>query len=738
MSKTDITVGELVDKIRRGELRLPELQRRYIWPATRVRDLLDSLYRGYPSGAILVWESGQGAPEREMAVEQDKDGLGTQFLLLDGQQRLTSLSALVRAEPLRIKGRVRPIELAFNIDHPDGPPSEVLEVDDDGERPIDEVEPEEPVNGDDVPNVLERIRSRAFVVASQGILADPKWIKVSDIFNPSKRDWDLLKPLNVTPSDPAWDRYTRRLQRVRDIARYPYVMHVLERELPYEEVAEIFVRVNSLGMKLRGSDLALAQISARWPNSLDRFEEFAAECERRWFDFDIGLLVRTLVVFATKQSRFRTVNQIPVGLLESSWTRAKEGLRFTVNFLRANAGIENDSLLSSPLLVIPVAVFAMSRSLQMTEVEQRELLHWLFVANSTGHYSASSETILDADLNVLFRGGGPTQLLDLVKQQFGRIRFTDKDFAMRSPRNPLYSTTYLALRHAGAKDWGSGLVISLTHQGRTHAIESHHIFPKAMLADKGFDKAEINEIANLAFISGGKNRMLGIKAPDIYLPLVVKEKGEQSLAAQRIPLAPELWRLENFREFLAARRRDLASAVNEFLDSIAEEGRTTADPVSLIVGGETDAVEFKETARFNRHTGAADKAMEGAVAKTVAGFLNGRGGTLFIGVNDQGVVVGIVADLGTLTARPDVDGYQQFLRQMLSDRLGAATCAHLDVSFPVVDDRQVCMVRVPLAGKPAYLTEGSVQQFYVRIGNTTRPLNIGEAHEYIRTRFPSP
>jgi hypothetical protein len=146
-----------------------------------------------------------------------------------------------------------------------------------------------------------------------------------------------------------------------------------------------------------------------------------------------------------------------------------------------------------------------------------------------------------------------------------------------------------------------------------------------MLADKGFDKAEINEIANLAFISGGKNRMLGIKAPDIYLPLVVKEKGEQSLAAQRIPLAPELWRLENFREFLAARRRDLASAVNEFLDSIAEEGRTTADPVSLIVGGETDAVEFKETARFNRHTGAADKAMEGAVAKTVAGFLNGRG-----------------------------------------------------------------------------------------------------------------
>src|SRR5262249_36769531 len=159
----------------------------------------------------------------------------------------------------------------------------------------------------------------------------------------------------TTFKDPRYARYTSRLQRLRRIREYPYVMHVLERDLSYEEVAEIFVRVNSLGMKLRGSDLALAQITARWPNSLTMLEEFQEECEKRWFTCDLGLLVRAMVVFASNQSRFKTVGNIPIKKLQDGWERAKDGLRFAVNFLHSNAGIEDESLLSSPLLVLPVA-----------------------------------------------------------------------------------------------------------------------------------------------------------------------------------------------------------------------------------------------------------------------------------------------------------------------------------------------------------------------------------------------
>src|SRR5207245_7539474 len=152
----------------------------------------------------------------------------------------------------------------------------------------------------------------------------------------------------------------RRCEKSRD---YQYVMHVLDKKLSYEEVAEIFVRVNSLGIKLRGSDLALAQITSRWQGSLKLFEEFQEECEDNLFALDLGLFVRALVVFATGRGEFKTVPTIPPSRLKNGWEKAKKGIRFSINFLRANAGIEDESLLSSPMLIVVVGYFASRQSL---------------------------------------------------------------------------------------------------------------------------------------------------------------------------------------------------------------------------------------------------------------------------------------------------------------------------------------------------------------------------------------
>src|SRR6266550_3100376 len=119
MARAEASVDELVSMIERGELRLPEMQRRYVWRSTRVRDLLDSLYRGYPSGAILLWETDETVPLQEMAVAQQMNPYQSTRLLLDGQQRLTSLSAVIRGETVKVRGRKKPIELLFNLNHPD-------------------------------------------------------------------------------------------------------------------------------------------------------------------------------------------------------------------------------------------------------------------------------------------------------------------------------------------------------------------------------------------------------------------------------------------------------------------------------------------------------------------------------------------------------------------------------------------------------------------------------------------
>lgn len=564
MPKVDTTVRELVDMVGRGELRLPEMQRRYVWTGTRVRDLLDSLYRGYPSGAILVWETDQEAPTRDLDVAQAPSAFQTHKLLLDGQQRVTSLRAVLCDEPIKVRKRKKPIDILFNLEHPEGE-TELTEVDDDSESPLFDEEPDEEEDEDD--NLQQRLRKRTFVVASKALAAMPTWVRVSDIFNPKKTDWTLLKPLKLQPDHPLYEKYSQRLQRVRAIQQYPYVMHVLGRNLTYEEVAEIFVRVNSLGVKLRSSDLAMAQVTARWPNSLKLFEDFAEKLDdNSWFSLDTGLLVRTMVVFATGQSRFKTVQNISVDKMKSSWDRAKSALQFAVNFLRTNVGIEDESLLSSPFIVVALAALGDVRKQKLSKADEERLRQWVLIANARGRYSrGSTETFLDQDLAAIFKTGIVDQLLSTLNQQLGRLHVEAKDLVGRSARSPLFPTTYLALKENGAKDWVSGLGLSLTHQGKMHYIEYHHIFPKSLLAKQGYEKAEINEIANFAFISGRANRAITNKEPRKYLPDIIKSRGEEALTRQLIPTDKALWELDAYPKFLEWRRERLASRLNKLM-----------------------------------------------------------------------------------------------------------------------------------------------------------------------------
>src|SRR5690606_20764717 len=152
----------------------------------------------------------------------------------------------------------------------------------------------------------------------------------------------FLKRAGVTKvDDPLYQKYSQRLARLRAIRRYTYRMDVLERKLSYQEVTEIFVRVNSLGAKLRSSDLALAQITAKWRSSLATFQVFQDECLRMGFDLDLGIHLKNLIVYATGQSRFLTVGSVTTSALQEGWERSKEAMQFALNFLKANVGIDS-------------------------------------------------------------------------------------------------------------------------------------------------------------------------------------------------------------------------------------------------------------------------------------------------------------------------------------------------------------------------------------------------------------
>lgn len=573
MGKVDISVNELIGMIERGELRLPEMQRRYVWRATRVRDLLDSLYRGYPSGSILVWETDKEKPSRELAVEQEKSPFAGHKLLLDGQQRLTSLTAVMKGEPIKVKGRKRPIEILFNLEHPEAT-LEFTEVDSDTDSLFhdeDEDDNEDEMEEESEISLQERLKKMTFVVAGKTLAQQPQWVPVSKIFK-SDSDADILKSAGVVSfDDPRFEKYSSRIKKLKGIKDYQYTMHVLTRGLSYEEVAEIFVRVNSLGVKLRGSDLALAQITARWQNSLKHLEKFQDECEESWMTLDLGLLVRAMVVFTTDQSRFDRVATTPIDKFKQGWEKAKNGLRYAINFLRTNADIEDESLLSSPLFFITIAYFSQIRKEKISKEDENYLLYWLYTANAKGRYSrGSTESILDADLNILKRGGGPKELLEAVKQQFGRLNVEVSDFIGRGAGSPLFSIVFLALKANGAKDWQTGLGLSLTHQGRYHYVQYHHIFPKSLLKSN-YEKSEINEIANMAFISGRTNRKISNKEPKQYLPGIIESRGKDAVLKQAVPLDDDLLEISNFRLFLKNRRELLTELVNNFIEGVIKK-----------------------------------------------------------------------------------------------------------------------------------------------------------------------
>jgi hypothetical protein len=573
MQQQNIPISTLVDMYKRGELRLPEIQRHYVWRATRVRDLLDSLYRGYPSGSILMWETDEPVPTRDGAIEQDTTAFAGRKLLLDGQQRLTSLTAVINGDSVQVRGRKRPIDILFNLEHREGPPMEITEVEGDEDSPLtpDDEESDEPEeNGDGESSVAERFKHFTFVVASRALDAQAHWVSVSEVFK-SASDSVILRKAGVTSlDDPRYQRYSERLTKLRQIRNYPYVVHVLERTMNYQEVTEIFVRVNSLGAKLRSSDLALAQITSRWPNLLKQLEAFQEECEQSWFTIDLGQLVRAIVVFATKQCLFHSVGKTPVAELQRGWEEAKEGLRFAINFLRTNAGIEDESLLSSPMFVHVLAVISRVKDNRLTQAEQQALLHWLLIANARGHFSrGSTETLLNEDLNIIFRTGDIAALMEPVKRQFGRLHIEPSDLANRGANSPLFSLAYLAIKAGGAKDWFSGLGLSLTHQGKMHFIQWHHIHPKSLLKEKRYETGEINEIANMAFITGQTNRRISNKLPSVYLRDIVKQQGQQALDAQFVPDDAALLELDNYREFLRVRREALAKRMNEFINAHA-------------------------------------------------------------------------------------------------------------------------------------------------------------------------
>lgn len=178
---------------------------------------------------------------------------------------------------------------------------------------------------------------------------------------------------------------------------------------------------------------------------------------------------------------------------------------------------------------------------------------------------------------------------------------------------------------------------------------------------------------------------------------------------------------------------DWDCTVRRFYEWVKPES-TIAD---YIAAGESETVEFKGSLRWDFRQKQVNKALEKTVARTVAAFMNSKGGTLVVGVSDEGPILRLEADLGTLGSRQNRDGWEQALRNALNTYLSKEISVLVQATFAADASKTVAVLRADPARRPVYLTDGQVAEFYVRSGNTTQQLDVRQANEYVRQRFPA-
>jgi len=285
MEPTNRKIQALVDMYLNRELLLPEMQRKYIWKQTQLRDLVDSVYRDYPSGSILIWET--DAPPRTKSPAVEKRGqqpIGKQLLLLDGQQRITSLTSVITGLPIRIKEgttvKEKFVDVYFNLDHPEESSQEMEEIpqfevgdivdakwEDGAFYPgkISQISGKQYyiVHDDDSEGWTDEVRSLSeeskknlcFQIKNKNIENKPNWISVTKLYKDGVGA--ILRQLKIGADDANFDKYNRRLNQLYNRKdSYLYPIQII-RDKSYNEVTDIFIRVNSSGTRLRSSDLAL-------------------------------------------------------------------------------------------------------------------------------------------------------------------------------------------------------------------------------------------------------------------------------------------------------------------------------------------------------------------------------------------------------------------------------------------------------------------------------------------------
>ena len=541
----------ILDQIDLGSIALPEFQRGYVWNRDQVRGLMDSLYRKHPVGSLLVWVT-----RTESADFRGDSPLppGSVKLLLDGQQRITSLYGIVRGNPPAFfYGNSQAFTgLHFNLE------SEAFEF-------------------------YAPIRMRD----------NPLWISVTEIMQ--KGPGHFIGPLyrNAELEGRA-DTYAERLNAIGQIKQTElHIEEVTGDDKTVDVVVDIFNKVNSGGTKLSKGDLALAKICAQWPQARNEMKIRLDKWRKAGFHFKLEWLLRCINTIVTGEALFSALDKVDTASVNQGLQKAERSIDSLLNLVSGRLGLDHDRVLGSRYSFPLLARYLVDRGGHLGDYRERDkLLYWYIHTFLWGRYAGSTETVLNQDLATIENPqDNLDRLVEALRKNRGDLRITANDFLGWSTAARFYPLLYMLTRVHHARDWDTGVELSNEMLGKLNRLQVHHIFPKAMLYKNGYSRQDVNAIGNFTFLTQETNIKISDRDPFEYLEQFAR-KHPGAVESHWMPTDRKLWKVENYKEFLAARRELLAKAANEFLDSLLSgslaEAHTTGsvlDREGVILGG---------------------------------------------------------------------------------------------------------------------------------------------------------
>jgi len=537
-----MNVSTILDQIDLGMMALPEFQRGYVWNREQVRGLMESLYRRYPVGGLLIWSTavdnvksrGDAAPPASGWVE----------LLLDGQQRITSLYGVIRGCPPKFF---------------DG-------------------------NAASFTNLYFNIEDESFEFCAPIKMQDnPRWISVTKVM---QGDLSEILEAIATGLDEAGIKLTTalsrlgKLQGIRDINLHEEKITGEDKNI--DVVVEIFNRVNSGGTTLSKGDLALAKLCAAWPEARDVMKKSLGKWKKAGYSFKLDWFLRCITAVTTGEAFFSSLSKIDTPSFQLGVQRTERYIDQLLNLIAGRLGLDHADVLGSP-----GAFPLMCRYLELRDgsfasyAERDRLLYWYVHAFLWGRYAGSTESALSQDLRLIAeKDGALDRLIGQLRQNRGDLRIQPGDFRTWSRGSRFYPLLYMLSRVYGAKDLGSGLELHKQLLGAGMRLELHHIFPKSRLYKHEYSRSDVNAVGNFMFLTQTTNLEVTNRHPHEYMDHY-ETRNPGVLASQWIPADPKFREYNNYLEFLEQRRILLAEAANAFLDSL--DSGTAPQPVIVTV-----------------------------------------------------------------------------------------------------------------------------------------------------------